>query len=943
MNLKRRRTGAFFLCCSLGLILTIFFIAACGAATPAAEPSATSPPVTLVLTDTPTPRPTAAEVMVTVTSGAASDTIGPEAVAPDVADLKAAVEAGLPPAPTPDASGAAGAEALEIEVGVLPLETGTGNPPLWAAYSMGMGFYNLDEGHFVAIYGHDAGEWQELARTVLTGCAQYVGQDSLAQVYVEPSRIWLEMQSGAGAHGGCYDLLSFDGGALRQEVSHFNSSPGAGNAADLDGDGLQEVVLNETENYVFCYACGVRLFFARVLRWDGDGLVEVALEQLPETAPEGVRRPNNRAVALAEGQLWRGAQRAIQEALLRDAGDPEIASLLEWNRILIDLHAEARAEQVEMGIYPLLENAFYGDYAGVLDAFRPYDAGQIWASETPLVAGSVAEGWETALSQWISWATNLALEAEPELAPAYFLRGWGTFLVAPGDPAVLADVRRAAALSPGEALYADSVAYLEAQAPAGGLVYEPLDPDTCYDLGQGMMQALAVTVTLTTAPFQDPAGGGAGSGCRAAATGLGTDFEDSWWALADRVAAILQGEGWTQDGARAADGPSGTIRGFRRDGALCLLSAGWELAPGVECPADRPIVECDLTPEQQVYHVGLNCARGVEAAPPTMTPPPTATRSPLALPSPTPTARAALTPLPEEAWEVRTLLAGPGEPGRLYALQVEPSSGAWPAERARFLISDDYGGSWVPFPGGLPPQGCVRNVNLDYATPDALYASTCEGLFRWRGDAWELLSTEETGMVAVVYGQPEIVWATDAFGGDMAVMRSEDGGRTWQPAGYNLIHFNGVANLGIDPRDANTLYAIIWPKYAGTYLRRGASNGQWQVMPTPKNNTTINTGMTIDGASGALYVMVNAPHAQLWRSLDPRTPAVDDVTWEMVHDFGTDLHVDLLASGWSPDGLALYANFWPLTWVDAGYAEVGDAVLHRSLDGGLSWSPLPLP
>jgi hypothetical protein len=70
---------------------------------------------------------------------------------------------------------------------------------------------------------------------------------------------------------------------------------------------------------------------------------------------------------------------------------------------------------------------------------------------------------------------------------------------------------------------------------------------------------------------------------------------------------------------------------------------------------------------------------------------------------------------------------------------------------------------------------------------------------------------------------------------------------------------------------------------------------------------------------------------------------VDDVTWEMVHDFGQDRHVELLASGWSPEGLALYANFWPLTWVDEGYASVGDAVLHRSLDGGATWSPLPLP
>jgi hypothetical protein len=61
-----------------------------------------------------------------------------------------------------------------------------------------------------------------------------------------------------------------------------------------------------------------------------------------------------------------------------------------------------------------------------------------------------------------------------------------------------------------------------------------------------------------------------------------------------------------------------------------------------------------------------------------------------------------------------------------------------------------------------------------------------------------------------------------------------------------------MANLGIDPRDSNTLYGIIQPKYAGSYLRRGTTEGNWETMPTPKDNATIETGMAIDGASGAL-------------------------------------------------------------------------------------------
>ena len=297
---------------------------------------------------------------------------------------------------------------------------------------------------------------------------------------------------------------------------------------------------------------------------------------------------------------------------------------------------------------------------------------------------------------------------------------------------------------------------------------------------------------------------------------------------------------------------------------------------------------------------------------------------------------------------VRTLLAGPGEPGRLYVLQVDELSAAWPAASSRILMSDDYGETWKPFPGGLPAEDCVRNINLDYAAPsgqgprDALYASTCQGLFRWTGSQWELLSPQETGMVAVVYGQPEVVWATEAFEAGAGVIRSADGGGTWIPAGDGLISINGVANLGIDPRDANTLYAIIWPKYAGSYLRRGVASGQWQMMPTPRNNSTIDTGMTIDGATGALYVIVTSPNAQLWRSTNPSVADMEDVHWELVSDFGRDLQASLLASGWGPEGLALYANLWPLDWKDESFAEVGDPSLYRSLDGGKTWLPLPV-
>ena len=162
---------------------------------------------------------------------------------------------------------------------------------------------------------------------------------------------------------------------------------------------------------------------------------------------------------------------------------------------------------------------------------------------------------------------------------------------------------------------------------------------------------------------------------------------------------------------------------------------------------------------------------------------------------------------PGPAWQVETLLVAPGEPGRLYALMKDSSGPLWafPASNVRLMISDDYAVTWAPFPGGLPvPAACMVNVNLDYAATDALYASTCQGLYVWDvdGKTWVKRSDRLTDAVAVAFGQPNNVWA--AAHGD-GVIRSTDGGRTWQDASTGLTTFGGMANLGFDPRQQHAL------------------------------------------------------------------------------------------------------------------------------------------
>ena len=564
-----------------------------------------------------------------------SGTLSERVTVPVEAELRATVMASLPPTPTPDAPG--GVPWSEVDVGVLPLSGGEGDPPLWAVFTQGRRTYDPDQGHFVAVYTHDGQDWQELDRVVLTSCAEYVGSESLAQVKFEPSRTWLELQSGAGAHGGCYDLLSFDGESLRFEASNSHSSPGAGWVEDLDGDGSPEVVLDLTETYVFCYACGLRYPRFSVLRWDGERLAEVQLSALPQAAPTELRSLNIRAVELAQAGLWKDAQEVIGQALTADVQDPIAEATVAWNGALIGLHAKALADQVGGGVYPLLENAFYGDYDAAVGAMRPYSVEEIWGPETPLVVGTAAEGWEFELSTWISQATNLALRAQPDLAPALFLRGWGAHLRTPGDAKAVADVERAAELAPNDPLFAQSAAYLQVPIsvapPPQPIAYRPLPAEACYELGQALMQTLGMTVTQAEVPVEDTFPGMVGTGCRSTAKGTGVDLRALISVSAD-IKSLLEERGWDEDPMYAADGPTGTAAGFQQRGDICFLSVDWSPSDAADCPPDRPISACDLAPEQWLRTIILTCATQGGAA---GRPIPTVMPSETSVPTPVPT------------------------------------------------------------------------------------------------------------------------------------------------------------------------------------------------------------------------------------------------------------------------------------------------------------------
>lgn len=463
-NMVKFMMRSLFLVIGLGLSL-----AACGApAAPAINPSSATPitsvapvqavPSVVVPTSAaPTAEPTALPptALPTQPPKVAAPALSPDQISAYTRELSATVAALLPPPPTPDASGYAPLGLAGVSV--WPLTT-TNGAELWVAYSTGMRDFNAGTNHFIALYSRTNDSWQQLLKFDLEN-ADYVDPASVRQVPLEPTHIWLAVDSGVGAHGGCFDLyqIALDGRAQTDAATNCSDHPGAGEVRDLNGDGQVDVILDHTNSYVFCYACGVRYFNFNVLHWNGTQLLEQTLTPLPDSAPTAVRDYTKRAIELANAGLWKDAEVPIDKAWELSPDNQQVV----WNAALIRLEMAAWLEQIRLAPYPLLDQLFYGNYAAALSVMRPYPPDQLFSLTGPLIVGTPAEGWESALADWITQTTNSAIQVQPDLAAAYFLRGYGEWLADQKNPAALQDIEKAAALAPNEKLFSESVEFLK--------------------------------------------------------------------------------------------------------------------------------------------------------------------------------------------------------------------------------------------------------------------------------------------------------------------------------------------------------------------------------------------------------------------------------------------------------------------------------------------------
>jgi len=143
--------------------------------------------------------------------------------------------------------------------------------------------------------------------------------------------------------------------------------------------------------------------------------------------------------------------------------------------------------------------------------------------------------------------------------------------------------------------------------------FVPYPADQCEVIRASFEQAIGAPVTVESVAFTDHLTGGTGNACRVHATGTGATYGVA--GPFGTLQALLSSQSWVEDNRYGAGGPTGMSDGYRRSGALGILTVGWTPSPEVVCPKDQPIASCSLTPGQKLFDVTFDLASVVVYVP----------------------------------------------------------------------------------------------------------------------------------------------------------------------------------------------------------------------------------------------------------------------------------------------------------------------------------------
>jgi photosystem II stability/assembly factor-like uncharacterized protein len=231
---------------------------------------------------------------------------------------------------------------------------------------------------------------------------------------------------------------------------------------------------------------------------------------------------------------------------------------------------------------------------------------------------------------------------------------------------------------------------------------------------------------------------------------------------------------------------------------------------------------------------------------------------------------------------VKSLAVSPHDPGTIYA-------GTKPAA---IYLSIDGGSSWQELPGfrripwrwwwfspaERPPQAYVQAIAISPSDPDVVLAGIEFGAVVRSEDGGRTWSGHRRGSLrdchALRFHATNGNWAYEAGGTGGGASFSQDGGLHWRKASQGLARHYGVA-CAADPAQPEVWYVSVAPgpsKAYGdrveAYLYRASGGAGWQPIgwePHPLKHMPVAL-VTIPGAPGQLYAGLT--NGDVWHSGD---------------------------------------------------------------------------